>query len=65
LHQLQNLFYALSNEELSIHLGKFENVATIEAKVLGKSVSVSWGFIKQTFCEGLFDQNRFGKQFCL
>jgi len=29
LHQLQNLFYALSNEELSIHLGKFENLNMI------------------------------------
>jgi len=27
LHQLQNLFYALVNEELDIHLGKFENFA--------------------------------------
>ena len=26
LHQLQNLFYALSNEELNVHLGKFENL---------------------------------------
>lgn len=25
VHQLQNLFYALSNEELNIHLGCFEN----------------------------------------
>ena len=41
LHQLQNLFYALSNEELNVHLRKFENVATIETKLLGKSVSVS------------------------
>lgn len=30
LHQLQNLFYALSNQELEVHLGKFENFATIE-----------------------------------
>jgi len=41
LHQLQNLFYALANEELNVHLRKFENVATIETKLLGKSVSVS------------------------
>jgi hypothetical protein len=41
LHQLQNLFYALSNEELNVHLRKFENVATIETKVLGKRVLVS------------------------
>ncbi len=27
LHQLQNLFYALTNEELDINLGKFKNVA--------------------------------------
>ena len=27
LHQLQNLFYALSNEELNIQLGPFENTA--------------------------------------
>ena len=27
LHQLQNLFYALSNEELMIRLGYFENIA--------------------------------------
>jgi hypothetical protein len=27
LHQLQNLFYALSNEELNIQLGNFENIA--------------------------------------
>ena len=27
VHQLQNLFYALSNEELRIHLGRFENIA--------------------------------------
>jgi len=26
VHQLQNLFYALSNEELNIQLGDFENV---------------------------------------
>ena len=27
VHQLQNLFYALSNEELDIQLGHFENIA--------------------------------------
>jgi hypothetical protein len=27
VHQLQNLYYALSNEELNIQLGKFANVA--------------------------------------
>jgi len=27
VHQLQNLFYALSNEELNIQLGRFENIA--------------------------------------
>jgi hypothetical protein len=27
LHELQNLFYALSNEELNIQLGYFENMA--------------------------------------
>jgi hypothetical protein len=26
LHQLQNLFYALSNEELNVQLGRFENI---------------------------------------
>src|SRR6185369_10850851 len=30
LHQLQNLFYALSNEELNIQLGLFKNVALAE-----------------------------------
>jgi hypothetical protein len=29
LHQLQNLFYALTNEELDINLGKFKNVAMV------------------------------------
>ena len=29
LHQLQNLVYALSNEELNIQLGHFENAAMI------------------------------------
>lgn len=27
VHQLQNLFYALTNEELEIHLGRFNNLA--------------------------------------
>jgi hypothetical protein len=27
VHQLQNLFYALSNEELNVQLGRFENIA--------------------------------------
>lgn len=27
VHQLQNLVYALCNEELNIHLGRFENIA--------------------------------------
>jgi hypothetical protein len=27
VHQLQNLFYALTNEELDIRLGRFENMA--------------------------------------
>lgn len=34
LHQLQNLFYALSNEELNVHLRKFENIAMIGAQAL-------------------------------
>ena len=29
VHQLQNLFYVLSNEELNIQLGDFKNVASI------------------------------------
>ena len=29
LHQLQNLFYALSNEELDVQLERFENIAMI------------------------------------
>jgi hypothetical protein len=29
LHQLQNLFYALSNEELNVQLERFENIAVI------------------------------------
>lgn len=29
LHQLQNLFYALTKKELNVQLGSFENVATI------------------------------------
>jgi hypothetical protein len=36
LHQLQNLFYALSNEELNVHLRKSKNVAAIETKSLVK-----------------------------
>ena len=27
VHQLQNLFYALTNEELEIYLGRFNNLA--------------------------------------
>lgn len=34
LHQLQNLFYALSNEELIVHLRKFENITIIAPKAL-------------------------------
>lgn len=34
LHQLQNLFYALSNEELNVHLRKFENITIIAPKAL-------------------------------
>jgi hypothetical protein len=30
LHQLQNLFYALSKQELNIQLGHFENIAVAE-----------------------------------
>jgi len=30
LHQLQNLFYALTKHELNIQLGNFENIAMVE-----------------------------------
>lgn len=30
VHQLQNLFYALSGEELNIRLGRFKNIAPLE-----------------------------------